>query len=47
MQFWRSRGVAADVGIVSQRDERAARILRVEVDHAALALCAYTLKGDP
>jgi hypothetical protein len=40
-------GVAADVRIVSQRAERAARILRVEVDHAVLALCAYNLKGEP
>jgi hypothetical protein len=42
-----SRGVAADVWIVSQRAERVARILRFEVDHAVVALRAYNLKGEP
>jgi len=35
------------VGIVSQRPERAARILRIEVESQGLALRAYNLKGQP
>jgi len=42
-----SRSIAPDLGNVSQRPERPARMLRVEIESRRRALRAYNLKGEP